>query len=40
MSNRQEEQQLLTSSHREKVNREMVDAVDSFFEWQEARRLR
>jgi N-acetylmuramoyl-L-alanine amidase len=39
MSNRQEEQQLLTSSHREKVNREMVDAVDSFFEWQEARRI-
>jgi N-acetylmuramoyl-L-alanine amidase len=38
MSNRQEERQLLTSSHREKVNREMVDAVDNFFEWQEARR--
>jgi N-acetylmuramoyl-L-alanine amidase len=38
MSNRQEERQLLTSSHRQKVNREMVDAVDSFFEWQEARR--
>lgn len=40
MSNRQEEQQLLTSSHRQKVNREMVDAVDQFFEWREARRLR
>jgi N-acetylmuramoyl-L-alanine amidase len=40
MSNRQEEQQLLTASHRQKVNREILDAVDSFFEWQEARRLR
>ena len=38
MSNRQEEQQLLTASHRDRVNREMVDAVDSFFEWREARR--
>ncbi len=38
MSNRQEEQQLLTSSHRQKVNREMVDAVDQFFEWREAGR--
>ena len=38
MSNRQEEQQLLTARHRQKVNREMVDAVDSFFEWREARR--
>ena len=38
MSNRQEEQQLLTASHRDQVNREMVDAVDSFFEWREARR--
>jgi N-acetylmuramoyl-L-alanine amidase len=39
MSNRQEERQLLTARHREKVNRELVDAVDSFFEWQEARRV-
>ena len=38
MSNRREEQQLLTASHRDRVNREMVDAVDSFFEWREARR--
>ena len=38
MSNRQEERQLLTSRHRDKVNREIVDAVDSFFEWREARR--
>ncbi|WP_037255675.1 N-acetylmuramoyl-L-alanine amidase [Rhodovibrio salinarum] len=40
MTNRQEEQQLLTASHRRKVNQEILDAVDSFFEWQEARRLR
>ena len=38
MSNRHEERQLLTSSHRKKVNREMVDAVNSFFEWREAPR--
>ena len=38
MSNREEERQLLRASHREKVNRRMVDAVDQFFEWREARR--
>ena len=40
MSNREEERQLLSASHRARVNREMVDAVNSFFEWREARRLR
>jgi N-acetylmuramoyl-L-alanine amidase len=38
MSNRSEERQLLTSSHRRKINREIADAVDQYFRWQEARR--
>jgi len=37
MTNRSEERQLKSADHRRKVNREVVDAVDSFFEWQEAR---
>jgi N-acetylmuramoyl-L-alanine amidase len=37
MTNRTEEQQLKSSGHREKVNRAVVEAVDNFFAWREAR---